>query len=382
MPLIDLCKKGHLFEVQQWIAEGKPVNLPFDDPKCRRLLSPLETALDSGFHSLVAVLLDGGAIQESEGWDAPIYRPIRQRRLDLIELLVAHGMDMGTVDMREVFHSWDPVIMEYFIERGANPERDYPLASAFCSRIRTALKIYKKYKDRFPSFQEQLNIALRYHSAEGNLKWVSLMLWAGADPYALGRKSPEEKMEDGHSGWSAMQYAALRGRREVVDLLTKRNFKPDHLEVLEALAWASTDEGVEIIENLLDRGVDLAAHPQEASNALQRHLTRLDWSITFWLSTPETRKNIDNEKAMNGMKAIHILAKHGARWLPNVDDIKMARRTLVKMAPVYSVEFAWIMAHYKACARAALEELFRTNSIVAHLCLESRRIDELIGAMD
>ena len=62
LPLIDLCKKGRLFEVQNWIAEGKPVNLPCDDPKGRRLHSPLEIAIDMGFHSLVAVLLDGGAI--------------------------------------------------------------------------------------------------------------------------------------------------------------------------------------------------------------------------------------------------------------------------------------------------------------------------------
>lgn len=27
LPLIELCRKGHLFEVQQWIADGKAVNL-------------------------------------------------------------------------------------------------------------------------------------------------------------------------------------------------------------------------------------------------------------------------------------------------------------------------------------------------------------------
>ena len=98
MPLIDLCKKGHLFEVQQWVADGKPVNLPYDDPKCRRLLSPLEIATDMGFHSLAAVLLDGGAIQEPEGWGLPIYKAIRQKRRDLIELLVDHGQDVAEVE--------------------------------------------------------------------------------------------------------------------------------------------------------------------------------------------------------------------------------------------------------------------------------------------
>ena len=149
MPLIDLCKKGHLFEVQQWVADGKPVNLPYDDPKCRRLLSPLEIATDMGFHSLAAVLLDGGAIQEPEGWGLPIYKAIRQKRRDLIELLVDHGQDVAEVDMHEVFNTWEPDLMEYFIEMGADPEADNALASALCGRIRTALRIYKKFKGQF-----------------------------------------------------------------------------------------------------------------------------------------------------------------------------------------------------------------------------------------
>ena len=35
-----------------------------------------------------------------------------------------------------------------------------------------------------PAVREQANIALRYHCKEGNVKWIALMLWAGADPYA------------------------------------------------------------------------------------------------------------------------------------------------------------------------------------------------------
>jgi len=27
-PLIDLCKAGRLFDVQAWIADGKPINPP------------------------------------------------------------------------------------------------------------------------------------------------------------------------------------------------------------------------------------------------------------------------------------------------------------------------------------------------------------------
>ena len=64
-PLIDLCKAGKLFEVQEWIVTGKPVNPPPSISGYKKK-SPLEVAMDLGFHSLVQVLLDGGAdINES-----------------------------------------------------------------------------------------------------------------------------------------------------------------------------------------------------------------------------------------------------------------------------------------------------------------------------
>jgi hypothetical protein len=62
--------------------------------------------------------------------------------------------------MASVFETWQPDIMKWFIEQGADVETDNPLAFALCNRIRTALGVFKSYKDRFPSFQEQANMAL------------------------------------------------------------------------------------------------------------------------------------------------------------------------------------------------------------------------------
>jgi hypothetical protein len=52
--------------------------------------------------------------------------------------------------MAWVFDAWDPKIIEYFIEQGADVETGQPLASALCWRIRTALGVYKRHKDQFP----------------------------------------------------------------------------------------------------------------------------------------------------------------------------------------------------------------------------------------
>src|SRR5437660_155330 len=83
-PLIDLCKAGRLFEVQAWIASGKPVNMPPPGPKGQRVRSPLETAIDLGFHSLVEVLLMGGVTFVHHGWGCPMSRVLQMRRFDFV----------------------------------------------------------------------------------------------------------------------------------------------------------------------------------------------------------------------------------------------------------------------------------------------------------
>src|SRR5262245_24502196 len=199
-PLIELCKAGRLFEVQEWIACDKPVNMPPPPSKGTRPRSPLDYAIERGFHSLVQVLLEAGAVQEPEGYRSPMEKALAARRVDIVRLLVEHGFDPKAVDMGQVFATWDPKIMEFFIDRGADVHTSHPFARAFCDRIRTALSVYKKYRARDESLQEQADIALRHHCYEGNLKWVSLMLWAGADPLTEGTDVPGEMPDEDEGG--------------------------------------------------------------------------------------------------------------------------------------------------------------------------------------
>jgi hypothetical protein len=125
----------------------------------------------------------------------PLVDLCKAGRLDLIKLLVENGADVRSADMSLVFDSWDPAIMEYFIDQGADVETGFPLAGALCWKMQTASGVFKRHIDRFPSFQEQMNMALRHHCKTGNLKWVSLLLWAGADPFAKG-PDPDYPDED------------------------------------------------------------------------------------------------------------------------------------------------------------------------------------------
>ena len=79
-PLIQHCKTGHLFEVQDWINDGKPVNLP-PHKKGTRRKSPLEVAIDCRFYSMVQILLEAGA-EYNHPYYGPIDSALSKRRLN------------------------------------------------------------------------------------------------------------------------------------------------------------------------------------------------------------------------------------------------------------------------------------------------------------
>ncbi len=81
------------------------------------------------------------------------------------------------------------------------------------------------------------------------------------------------------------------------------------------------------------------------------------------------------------MKAIHLLAKHGGRWMPKENrDINSARKSLLKLTADYTAEFVWIMAKYKACERESLEVLLRTPKMKTHIARHQARITELLSS--
>lgn len=364
-PLVELCRTGHLFEVQEWIAAGKPVNLPEPVPYERRALpSPLEIAVEKGFHSLVRVLLDAGALNESRVSAAPIHMAIHAKRMDLIELMVDR-MDMSEVDMEVVIGTWDPALVEYFIGKGADMETGNPLAAALSDGIRTALRIYFKYKDRYPSFREQLNIALRHHAGAGHRKWIALTLWAGADPYAPGLTEPDDDDEA-----TAVAYAAVSGQPEAFDMLTRKRFDPDDPDLLDVFRYPRSKRCEETMERIAARGFRFPCLLAESSRVIQDLLEHLPYR---GIESPHLVSN----KSKASMVAIRIMAEHGAKWMPSVAQIKEARKVLLKMPPAYVDYLAWVMTTNRACEPAVLEELLRTPAIQAHIAKSGLRREDL-----
>jgi len=382
-PLIDLCRAGRLFEVQAWIKSGNAVDPP-RHIKGNRKKSPLEYAIDSGFHSLVQVLLDGGADVNGNGSFCPMRLALERRRFDIVKLLVGAGFDPKSVDMLEVFSSWDTEIMEYFIDLDGDVETDHPLVHALCNRVRTALRIVKKYGDKFPCFQEQVDMALRYHCKEGNMKWVSLMLWAGADPLSKGETDPYAMVDvdDEEGGLSALGYAALYDHFDVFKL-KQIKLCLEHPAMHQLLGYCNNrPEGVELFERLLKLGVQPNDQENGGCSIVQHLVSRLEWGarhrIHSWDREPD-EDGIDSEGTREYMNMIHMLAMYGARWIPDSYEMKSARRSLLKMVPDYTVEFIWILARFEACDRKTAEVLLRTPTIKRHTKRYRTRLDEILN---
>lgn len=376
-PLIELCKAGRLFDVQAWIVANKPVNVPAHTGKGRRHITPLQIATEKGFHSLIEVLLKAGAIQEPIGWGSPMDQALRMHRLDLIELLVAHGFDSKTIRMDQVFNTWKPEIIEFFILNGGDLRKDQPFAKAFCNRIRMALKYYKQYRETIPELQEQANIALRHHCKEGNLKWISLMLWAGADLWESGPETPAEPAEE-QFGIPALGWAALYKRYEVFDLKPIRS-QLSNPRATAILRYLTQEGGIAILQTILELGVS-PNDKDGGCGALDSCFSQMTWIYGAhnhsWLNTSG---KIDTDRSREAMKAINLLAKHGARWVPadqrRINDV---RRSFLKLIPDYTLEFVWVMAKYRACQKNAILQLLSTPTIKRHLGDRQSRATQLL----
>lgn len=379
-PLVELCRAGKLFEVQAWIEESNPVNPPAGHYRGSRKKTPLEYAIDAGFHSLVKVLLDAGADVGPIDRYCPMTMALEKRRLDIVKLLVEHGYDPAGVDARRVLSTWDPEIMEYFIESGCNLESGNPLAWALCNRIRTSLPLVKKYQDRFPSIREQANIALRHHCKEGDTKWVSLLLWAGADALCKGEDDPDREAADESGGISALSFAALYNHYELFELKAVKAClsSPAAAEILDYLV--GPDAGP-VLAAILKRGLDPNNNQRGGSSAIQRCLEQFHhygsnsrFSFDYY-SAPGIKTKLDSDRSREFMKMIYLLAEAGGKWRPAADEIKSARNSLTKMIPEYTVEFISLMTRFKAAKKEDVEELLSTPTIKSLVRKYRNRID-------
>jgi hypothetical protein len=368
-PLVALCKAGRLFDVQEWVGQGKPVALPPDTRGRGAKRNPLRIAMENGFHSLVQVLLEAGA-PVREGYYNALEHAVELRRPDLAKLLIRHGAAVGDVSMRWVIEMWQPEMVELFLSNGASLTSDHPLAWGFIYKIRPTLGLLKRSIDENPELMMQANLALRFHASEGNSKWVALLLWAGADPLARGVYRLEDlndgSGDDDDDHANAVELAITYGRVDVLKLKKMLPaLDPEHPETSRLVEDACHAPTSEVLSMLLDRGYSPVVLADRGTAAITSALASMSWDLSFTSFDPgslaRTRAGIDTPRSRDRMKMLHMLVARGAKWLPgDKRAITDVRQNLSKMAPDYILEFLWLMQRYGAARRQDVQELFRT----------------------
>jgi hypothetical protein len=197
--LLELCRRGRLFDVQAWIEAGKPLQL--EEPAPQRK-SALRIAIEAGNHSLVQVLLTGGYDPNLER-GSPLTWALADRRDDLVELLLQHACDPQQVGLYELFSTYDRRIMERFYELGVGLTAGHELAGflAHSPSNRPLYGFVKHYRERNPAIARELQIALHTSIHDKSEAAIALCLWAGAQTRVaaptLSMASFDDDYEDG-----------------------------------------------------------------------------------------------------------------------------------------------------------------------------------------
>ncbi len=181
-----LCREGRLYDVERWIAEGRPLQ-PAEPPTggARRKKTVLETALKQQNHALTLLLLCNGYDPNLEPRCA-LDTACDLRRADLAELLLDWGADPRRVDLGRLFDTYERPLFERFYHLGVDFTAGHALARAlgYHSSNKPLFGFAKRYRETDPLIRRELDMALAQHASTGNERGALLCLWAGGDPHA------------------------------------------------------------------------------------------------------------------------------------------------------------------------------------------------------
>lgn len=356
--LLALCVSGRLYTIEDWIQTGRSIQVPRALNK-----TPLDVALGTGFHSLIELLLRHAPSQQAKN-DA-LRQAVHRRRPDLIELAVTCGAEIPSVPFVDVLGTADKRIVALFLAKGADFITGYPFAHAFHElRAKTTLGAYLDCKRQHPhladKLQHQADMALRQFCRDGNLKWVSLLMWIGADPRSPGpalEHVHDEHANDPDMHTTAFHEACTWGHTEILKRL-KPDPTRDNLRTL--LEGAALFARRETMAYLLSLAANPNNKPDGGSGALEACIRHLGWEdVGRVLHRHGPNYQTPRYSVSRTRDAIRLLIEHGALWNPGGSSLNDVRRILYKIEPEVTVELVGLLTKHKACDDAVLREFLR-----------------------
>lgn len=369
--LVQLCRAGRLYEIEKWIAAGKPLDVP--TPRNRRSKTLLQIAVETGFHSLVELIAKHDTNRTSK--NAALADSVSLRRVDFVELLVENGAEINSVPLADVLLTWEPKLMRFFLDRGADPIKDSPFATAFGAKIRTAIRAFVEYKqghpDLAPLLSEQANMALRYFCSKGEMKWISLMLWAGADARAKGLSLNEKDPTDSDCYVSALQEACYAGHVEVLKKLRPEAGRDNLEDLLHSVAISGRIDAIRYL-------LELGAKPNDKENCGSSALDTCIWHLGFPSFSPYGFKHLKaTYHVSNDLDNIRELTEHGAVWKPDRSSMSSLRRNLYQCEPRVTIDLLRVLLKYNACSMEEARDFLGHPRMREHVASESWHLTRL-----
>ena len=364
--LLGLCSAGRLYEIDDWIRAGRSLRVP---RAVRR--TPLEVAIELGFHSLIELLARHAPDQQSR--NKLLQHAVVRRRADLVALAFAHGAQMSSVPFVDVLMTGDRALVSTFLDKGADPLTEYPFAHALYElRAKTGLGMYLDIKRQRPEIAEplqaQADMALRQFCRDGNLKWVSLLLWAGADPRSLGptlEHAHDECADDPEMHTTAFHEACTWGHTEIVKRLKPDPGRDDLGRLLDEAAFFAREE---TLAYLLSLGANPNNKPDGGSRALDACIQHLAWEDTSRLLHNDGRHYQSPAYCLyRSRAAIRLLLQHGAIWNPERARLNDFRQILYKTEPDVTIELVRELGRHKTCDPGLVHELLCKPRMQQHL---------------
>jgi hypothetical protein len=264
-------------------------------------------------------------------------------RLDLCMLVHEYGANPGAISYDSVASTHNPLILRWFEDHGIDLEVDHALATALRWRIRAALGTYMRRKGDMPQLKQQIDMALRFHATKGDMKWVSLLLWAGADPRAEVPSLDPGVMEEELG--TALKDSIAYGK---VELVRKFKIDPRRDDIGVLLERSGLSSQPEIVDLLLAPGGEFEDH----SEVIKRYIRSLGWTLEGGWFRRDPKTIVD---------CLCLLASKGMKWEPAEScDYRYLRKGLAKAQAPQAIDVLNRLVRAGLFTEAVFKELVST----------------------
>lgn len=365
--LLWLCRNGMLFEIQDWLDQGKSTMRPEG-----KRSSVLVSAAAHGFHSLVKVLLERGEFEAQEKPEA-LRKACRRGFYEVAKLLVQHGAPAGGIEFYEMCsHGVDREFLSFMLDHGANPSLNDGFAWELVTRkTKPLLGLFFDYRERMPELEIQASRALRECVEKNSERGIALLVWARVDPLLKVSDNPcnDNAETDDELRESAAAAAICAGNLKVLRALKIRPSRDQLRELFYDTTFRCEPRILRHLLRLSDDPEILNDRPDGTCSTLTRVMEVFPSS---WADLSGSRG--DRRRLI----FVRILTRHGAKWGPDPEyGIAGLRRRLYENRDTFSVSLArYMWEHPDAFPRDQLMELVSKPKFKQWIIDRDRRLAE------